>query len=732
MTNHAPMLQLPQYQTSLVGRTRSFETLMEYVTAGEHLISLVGSSGAGKTRLALQLAQELSENYDRVTFVALAPVRRPLFVVPTIAQALGVREAGQQSLVDVLVSTFAEQRLLLLLDNFEQVVEAGSTLTTLLERMPQLMILVTSQVPLEVAAETVFEVPPLSIPPAKQLDVETALSYSAVRLFVERIKVVQPQFKFQTHHVAPVVEICQLVRGLPLAIELVAAHSKVLDPVDLVMLVRNHLAMGRSLRTVTSISRQELLWPVLDWCHRMLDPTIRTLFDRLGVFGGGCTVESATAVCNAANDLQVDIQTGLQVLIDKHLLQAETLPSQQTRYIMLDAVHEYSVENLHRQRGMEELYRQHAIYYAQLAAQARQGMVDAQQTTWFQHLNEDIHNLRRALDWSLNNGEYSQALQIAANLLVFWQRQGYLSEGRRWLEQGLEQAEAVPSEVLADARNALGILVWVQGDLDQAQALFEQVLGYYQQTNDVLGMGKIMTNLGNIQYMYGKYPAARDMYLESMEYLRRAGEPVRLAMVMNNLGVMYGILGDDETSWHYKNESLKLQRDVGSQTDIAGSLTNLAIDAIKFKRYSQALEYLQEGYDLLKDSHEQLWMGSILANLALVKWYTDESAEAQRYATESVYMCYEASDYQQLPGSLIVFTTVYAQQHPALMTRMLAAMQADLDQRNTPVLPHVQQLYDDVKQALQQQLGTHWQTLWDQGRATDLGTLLAEFEQAAA
>ncbi|MFQ5794857.1 MAG: AAA family ATPase [Candidatus Bipolaricaulia bacterium] len=388
------------------------------------LLTLTGAGGTGKTRLGLQAAADLIDDFeDGVYFVDLAPISDPGLVVSAIAQKMGVREAevGGRPLLDSLKEHLRDKQILLLLDNFEQVVAAAPQVAELLAACAWLKLLVTSREPCHVRGEHVFPVPPLALPEPdrkRPLAIEYLMQYEAVRLFIDRAQAVKPDFAV-THENAPAVaEICIRLDGLPLAIELAAARITLLPPQ--VMLAR----LGSRLKLLTGgardlPARQQTLRATIDWSYDLLDASEQTLFERLSVFVGGCTLEVAEAVCNGTGDLELDVDVldGLASLVDKNLLRQEEQVEGAPRFLMLETIREYGLERLEASGEAEATQRTRADYYLALAEQAEPKLWGGpEQGEWLDRLEVEHDNLRAALAWCEQSGECEVGLRLGVAL----------------------------------------------------------------------------------------------------------------------------------------------------------------------------------------------------------------------------------------------------------------------------------------------------------------------------
>jgi predicted ATPase/class 3 adenylate cyclase len=400
---------LPVQPTPLIGREQEVATVLVFLRREDvRLLTLTGPGGTGKTRLGLQVAAELSEAFPSgVYFVNLAPINDPAFVVPTLAHTLDVKEIAEQSLLDLLKGSLHWKHLLLLLDNFEQVVDAAVYVVELLATCPLLKVIVTSRAALHVRGEQEFAVPPLTVPDPKHLPDLVALSkYEAVALFIQRAQSVKSEFQVTNANAPAVAEICVRLDGLPLAIELAAARIKLLPPQALLARLGQRLAVLTSgARDVPE--RQQTLRNTIEWSYHLLDAAEQRLFRRLSVFIGGCTLEAIEAVCTTldSNTAVVLVLDGVGSLIDKSLLQQTEQEYGEPRFLMLETIREFGLECLMAD-GEEEVTRQaHASYYLRLSEQAEPELRGTQQALWLSRLEAEHVNFRSALGWALENGE---------------------------------------------------------------------------------------------------------------------------------------------------------------------------------------------------------------------------------------------------------------------------------------------------------------------------------------
>ena len=459
---------LPIQPTPFIGREKEVDAVHHlFLREDVRLVTLTGPGGVGKTRMALHVAEQLRAHFaDGVWFVSLAPISDPDLVIPTIAQTLGLWEAGERSLLEQLQVFLRERQVLLLLDNFEQVVRAAMHVANLLTICSHLKVLVTSREVLHVRAEREFPVPTLSLPDPKRLPDLVALSqYEAVALFIQRAQAARPEFQVTNANAPMVAEICVRLDGLPLAIELAATRIKLL-PLQ-ALLTR----LGQRLQLLTSSARdvpahQQTLRNTIQWSYDLLDAQEQQLFCRLSVFVSGCTLEAVEAISAALGNATLPVLDGVVSLIDKNLLQQTAQEGEEIRLLMLETIREYGWEALAERQEREAIQAAHAAYYLALAEEAERALGGPQQLLWLERLEREYDNLHAALHWLRLQGSRvegggeaaEQALRLETALSWFWIMRGYQNDGRRRprplfldLEEALSAQEAVPMSPSTEA-----------------------------------------------------------------------------------------------------------------------------------------------------------------------------------------------------------------------------------------------------------------------------------------
>src|SRR5829696_5669449 len=539
-TLDARMNNLPAQPTPLVGRERELGEVRDLLRAeGVRLLTLTGPGGIGKTRLGLQVGAELLDEFeDGVFFVALAPLTDTALVASAIASPLGVVETGERPLKEGLETYLRDKEVLLLLDNFEQVLDAAPLLGELLSECPKLKGLATSRSVLRVYGEHEYPVPPLELPSPGRLPAIDRLSqYEAVRLFIERAKAARPDFSVTDENAPAVAEICTRLDGLPLAIELAAARIKLLPP--RAMLER----LGSRLKLVTGGARnlperQRTLRGTIEWSYTLLEEGERVLFARLAVFSGGRTLEAIEAICDAKGDLPVDTLDGVSSLLDKSLLRQEEGPEGEPRFVMLETIHEYARERLEASGEAEEVRRLHAEYFLALAEGAEPELTGADQLACLERLEAEHDNMRAALQWSLEK-EPATAFRLAGMLARFWEIRSDFSEGSRWLEAALRQSARPDTITEATTRAKLlseaGTFAYYRADYDHAIVLHGEALELYRELGDDSGVAFSLMCLGAQHNQPGDYERAAPFFEEALALSRRIGDRRNIVITLHNL-----------------------------------------------------------------------------------------------------------------------------------------------------------------------------------------------------
>jgi predicted ATPase/DNA-binding SARP family transcriptional activator len=568
---------LPAPPTRLVGRRLEITAVSALVQEeGARLVTLTGPGGTGKTRLALAVGQALeSELRDGAVFVDLAPVADPGLLLPTIAEALGVQE-GQRSLTDGVNEHLQDRRMLLVLDNFEQLLAAAPLVGDLLAAAPGLVVLATSRAPLRLAAEFEYPVPPFDAPDAG-LPFEALVKTDALRLFTARARAADPSFELDEAAAREIAHVCTRLDGLPLAIELAAARSKLLAPTEILQrLERQPHLLGTGPRDAPT--RQRTLRATIQWSYDLLEPEERVAFARLGAFSGGCTIEAAEHVCESSLDT-------LGSLVDNNLLRRRN-----GRFAMLETVRHFAVERL-EEASAAEVRRRHAEWLTDLAeTMAERTTAGEDAKVWLDRIQPEHDNIRAALTWSLEE-EPELALRLASSLRLFWEVRGYFSEGARWLEEGLPHAADVAPRVRLRALSASGAIAFRIGKHELSRERFSAALELARELGDELWIARLLSDLGTVAAVLEEYDDASTLLEESAALFRKLDVLPRLATVLGNLGHIASQLGDYERAIEVTEEALALES--SHKPNAAISLFNLGSHNLGAGNHEKAREWLE-------------------------------------------------------------------------------------------------------------------------------------------
>ncbi|HTS21196.1 MAG TPA: tetratricopeptide repeat protein [Casimicrobiaceae bacterium] len=697
---------LPAQPTPLIGREDAVRAIKEHLSRSPlRLLTLSGPGGTGKTRLALQAAAELVDEFEHgVFFVPLAALSDPDLVLPAIAQTFDVREAAGQPLRDQLGGYLREKEMLLVLDNFEQVVDAAPSVSHLLSAAPRLKALVTSREVLRLSGEADFPVRPLSLPESKPLPpLEVLAQYGAVALFVERAAAVKPGFTVTNENAPAVAEICHRLDGLPLAIELAAAHVRVLPPQRMLGELNHRLSflMGGA-RDLPA--RQKTLRSTIDWSHDLLTTDEQKLFRRLAVFAGGCALEAVDSVCNAGEELRV-LET-VESLVAKSLV-SETEARGESRFAMLETIREYALERLVAAGEDEQTREQHVRYFVRLAEDANARLISAEQAVSLRRLEGDYENLRAALERDLAIAGSSAGLRLCTALDRFWERRGYLSEGRQWCARVLSRVDTGDRAAeRGNVLNAAGGLALAQGDLSAARTHFNESLAIRRKLNDRRGIAGSLGNLGIVAFEQGDLATGRMLVEESLGIMRELGDRLGIANKLTSLGHLAFREENYSAAWALHQEDLSIRRELADQRGIAVSLTWLGIVAHYRAEYPAAKAFMEESMALYRELGDRGGVATALENLAAVAFAVRDFAAAQALGRQSLSIHAELGEKVGIRAALDGLAAVAADSgDPLRAARVWGATERLLDEIGAPRYVQDQRDYDRRVAALRAALG---------------------------
>ncbi len=645
-SSRALLTNLPVPRNPLINRKEELATIRNLLHLDDcGLITLTGVGGSGKSRLALHIGTEMLEKFkDGVYLVRLETINDPSLVMPTIGEALGIHATtGSRPIDEMLVEFLREKQLLLILDNFEQVVAAAPLIANLLESCPWLKSIVTSRIPLRLRMEKVVAVPPLNVPLEKNsTDLDNLSQYAAVELFIQRAQAVKPDFKVTNANASAIAEICHRLDGLPLAIELAAARVKLLAPQELLNRLGNRFdLLNNGARDLPE--RQRTLRDAIEWSYNLLDDHEKMLFRRLSVFVRGWRLEAANQVCIVDDDITPFFVDTLTSLIDNSLVISNQCDQESCRFDMLSTIHEYASERLEESGEADVIREQHASYYLKYIKMAAPRISSAERVQWQQVMQQELANIRAVLDWITTSGKCQEiGQQMVITIGMLWVTSGYFAEGKKWCDRILslcDETTPIPTraallgiaglvawthceyqsaivsldksrELLEDMDNKtlddkqiFGQALFVRGmvatatrDLTTGKAVLQRSIELFDETNDAWFEALAFSWLGELALFENDREGAEDLHNRSIELARAQGDPWCLAPALLSTARMALMNGDLGTSHSILLEAIGLLRDTGDQWSLSNALIELGNVALLERNLSEANMYLDEGY----------------------------------------------------------------------------------------------------------------------------------------
>jgi predicted ATPase/DNA-binding SARP family transcriptional activator len=652
---------LPMRRDRLIGRDAEVEAVMSLLLRDEvGLVTLTGPGGVGKTRVALAVAAHVQQRQrmqpaadnqptrarvpdsfvDGVWFVDLSSLQDATLVAATVAQALNLRKGVEQGLEELLTSYLQDKRLLLVLDNFEQVMAAASFIMSLLNSAPGVKALITSRETLHISQEYVVTISPLSLPaPHRLRDPAQLLGIPAVTLFVTRAQAVLPTFNPTTEEIRAIADICIRLDGLPLAIELAAARIKLLPPQVLWGRLEQRLAVltggARDLPP-----RQQTLRQTLDWSYHLLTPAERRIFARLAVFVGGWSLEAAESICVAGDESHVSVLDSLQSLIDKNMVRRDG----DVRFSFLETLREYALEQLEASGEVERLHECHAAYYLTLAQESARLLFGLQQHATLVKLDTEYGNLRAALQWWLGRDEVVQALELTSALGDYWFQRGTFREGVEWLEQVIHRVRAAGSLDEHILTESYGLVLHFAGrlianlhsDHEQAGTRYQEALMVGKRTNNRSLQARSLSRLAQIASFRGDHDIAKDYFAESLALWQQLGDRQQIAATLNEIGLAAQRMQLLSEASNCFAQAGNLWRAVGNLRALTFALSNLSMVRAEQGHLREARTLIEEGLAICEKTGPELRRDRLLSAKGWIAYYEGAYAEAQAAHEEAL------------------------------------------------------------------------------------------------
>ncbi|GIV96246.1 MAG: hypothetical protein KatS3mg057_0903 [Herpetosiphonaceae bacterium] len=732
---------LPAMVTSLIGRERELDEVVSLIERRDvRLVTLTGPGGTGKTRLAIEVGQHLLDAQpalfpDGIFFIELAALRDPAFITDSILQALGIMEGGNQTIEERLIRYLRRKQLLLVLDNFEHLIAASSLITVLLREAASVKILITSREALRIYGEHEYYVPPLALPAKNQpLLLSELAQIEAIQLFVARAQASNSAFRLTEANAAAVVEICFRLDGLPLAIELAAARSKILPPEAMLPRLKERFHLLK-IQMHDRPGRQKTLRGAIDWSYDLLSPSEQVVFAKLAIFSGGCSPEAAAAICDQT---EFDILDSLSMLVDKSLLYQELGADRQPRFLMLETIHEYARERLAELGDQDRIYEKFVDYYLGLAEEVTPYLFKTRidPRPYLSRLEVEHENFRTALAWLIQRSCKEEALRYCVALWPFWQKQGHLSEGLKWFAEALALPNNYSPKLQADAVYGSAVLAFDLSHYPHVKELCETCLHIQRAIGDLPGVAKTLTLLGYTVSLQGKYDEGIMLLQESLRLQRELGNEEGIALSLLYLGIVMRYKNEFEQAMAFEKESLETYRKLDDQPSCAWVLNQLAALALHTRDIALASRYCEESLAIQATLPviDKRTRGFSLIVRGLVAFYTGylihteqgDKDKAQPFYEQAVE-CHKESLYNHrdvgnkdgIAWNFMTLAWVGAMRMQAtIAAHLLGAAEALCEQMSHPFSPAVQaQNKVFTEKARATMTVDAWDRLWHEGRA---------------
>ncbi len=687
-----PPHNLPAELTSLIGREQDIAAVMALLQQESvRLLTLTGPPGVGKTRLALRVAVNLLSFFsDGVFFVSLAASTEPELALSTIAQVLGVKEAGGQPLLETLYQYLHTKHLLLVLDNFEQILTVAPTLTSLLSHCSGLTLLVTSRTILSVQGEHEYTVAPLHLPTrSMSQSLEDIAQSPAVQLFIERVRASLPDFVLTSHTASTIATICSRLDGLPLALELAAPRMKFIAPIELLHHLKHRLVvLVDGARDMPA--RQQTLRSALSWSYDLLNQSEQKLLQRIALFRGSATLAALEAL---TSDEEIDVLNSVGHLVNHSLLQSQEHVNQVARFSMLETIREYGLERLQASDEQGYVQRRYALYFLTLAQQIESCLEEGNQEEVLSQLETEHENLRGALEWARNNAEIELELCLASALWPLWEMRGYVSEGRQWLDSALVRSSHASSSARAKALSAAGTLARMQGDYARAVSLHEEAVSLWRSIGEKEPLSTVLSKLGDEVLQQGQVERALALLEESLAVDRERGYIRGVASKLNALGYVLRYRWELEHSLTLLRESLNLYQAMGDKRGIAMSFVSIAMTMTFQENTERVLPLLENALRLYHEVQDRWGIASTLLNLGTATMMLHHQDRAKHFFVESLTLYQEFGSKQNIAQCLLSMALLAVRgRHEGRAALLAGAAESLRESIKCPLEPLAQQV----------------------------------------
>jgi len=728
---------LPQQPTALIGRDEEIASLRDLLTEeSTRLVTLTGPGGVGKTRLALAAAADSLETFpDGIFLVSLAGVEAAALFLPEVVAVLGVREGGGLSLEESVLTYLAGKRLLLVLDNLEQLKPfetAASAIATLLDAAPDVRMLATSRAPLRIRAEQEWPVSPLPIPePGVDVESEAALAAlaatPAVALFVERARAARTAWRLTPANAADVAEIARRLEGLPLAIELAAVRIRVLTPAEIQRRLGGALDLLAA-RSGDRPDRQQTLRAAIAWSHDLLRFEDQVAFRRLGVFSGGFTLEAAEHVLAETPDPWIDPLDAVTILVEQSLIRTEEDSLGETRYRMLETVRTFALEELSRSGEEDAVRSAHARWVDAFSRDADTHVLGPDSGEWLSRYEREHDNFRAAVAWAIEHDPTDLGLRVPESLWRFWELRGHFTEARGWLERAIAASPDAPATLRALALEGLGNIVYRQGDLKAAATTLEESVAIWRSLDDPRKLAATLSNLGSVIETQGDLDRAQALHEEALSIARPIGNSIPVATALNNLALVLWGKGDLERATMLLEESAAMKRQTGNQVGLAHSLNNLGILALDAGDPERAIAYLEETLAIDRELGNPAGIADSLGNLAGIFAGTGDVVRAAALDAEALELRRTLGDRLSIAHNLdSIAATASRAGFADVGARLFGAAERLREELMVPIPRSEQARYEsDVAIARSALTGAEFAQAWATGRSLALDDAIAE------